>query len=86
MSNRDPSLGDKVKHKITGFVGIVTSHSKCIAGCDRLWIEPSVDATGKPMEGSWADIDLVDIIEPNAIEPVKYKRTAPGGVDLPAPR
>ena len=83
MTNRDPAIGDKVKHKVTGFVGIVTTHAKHLSGCDRLWIEPPVDATGKPMDGHWADIDMVEIIEPNAIEPVKYQRKAPGGVDLP---
>lgn len=86
MSNRDPALGDKVKHKVTGFTGIVTTYAKHLAGCDRLWVEPSVDATGKAMEGQWADIDLVDITEASAVEVITYQRKAPGGVDLPKSR
>ena len=86
MSNRDPGLGDEVRHKVTGFTGIITSHSKHLAGCDRFWVEPKVGADGKAIDGQWADIDLVEIVRPNAVEPVKYTRAAPGGIDLPAPR
>jgi hypothetical protein len=86
MSNRDPGLGDEVRHKVTGFTGIVTTHAKHLAGCDRLWVEPKVDATGKAMDGQWADIDMVEIVRPSAIEPVRYSRAAPGGVDLPPTR
>ncbi len=86
MQNREPALGDKVKHKITGFVGIVTTHAKHLSGCDRLWVEPTVGEDGKTRDGQWADIDMVEIVEASVIEPVKYTRAAPGGVDLPASR
>lgn len=85
MSNRLPQLGDEVRNKITGFTGIVTSHAKHLAGCDRLWVEPRVDANGKSMDGHWLDIDLAEIVRPNVIEPIVYSRAAPGGFDLPAP-
>lgn len=86
MTNRDPALGDEVRHKVTGFVGIITSHSKHLAGCDRFWVEPKVNSEGKAMEGQWVDIDLTEIMRPAVIEPVKYTRTAPGGFDLPPSR
>ncbi len=86
MSNRDPALGDKVQHKVTGFEGIVTPHAKHLTGCDRLWVEPRVGDDGKARDGQWVDIDLLKIIEAAVIEPVKYSRAAPGGVDLPASR
>jgi len=86
MINRDPELGDIVKHRVTGFSGVVTTYAKHLAGCDRLWIEPRVDATGKAMDGQWADIDMIEIVTPNAVEPVVYTRRAPGGVDLPKSR
>jgi hypothetical protein len=85
MSNRLPGLGDEVRNKVTGFTGIVTCTAQYLSGCDKLWLEPKVDATGKPMEGQWADIDMVDIVTPNVIAPVVYDRRAPGGVDLPKP-
>lgn len=86
MSNRLPALGDEVRHKVTGFTGIVTGHVKHIAGCDRLWIDPKVDAEGKHRDGQWADIDMVEILTPDVVAPVIYERRAPGGVDLPKSR
>ena len=86
MTNRLPDLGDRVRCRISGFTGIVTSHAKHIAGCDRMWIEPPVDASGKKVEGSWLDIDMIEIVEPEAVQRVTYNRSAPGGVDLPRPR
>jgi len=86
MLNRDPALGDQVRNKITGFTGIVTVHSKALAGCDRLWVEPKVGADNKPVEGQWVDIDLLEIVTPEALAPVAYARRAPGGFDLPKPR
>lgn len=86
MTNREATIGDKVTHKVTGFTGIVTTHARHLSGCDRLWIEPQVDATGKPIEGQWADIDMIRIVEAAVIEPVVYQRRAPGGVDLPRTR
>lgn len=85
MTNRSPALGDEVRNRITGFTGIVSSYSKHLAGCERLWVEPRVDATGKPMEGQWLDIDLAEVVRPNVIEPIQYNRAAPGGIDLPNP-
>jgi len=86
MSNRLPTLGDEVRHKVTGFTGIVTAHAKHLSGCDRLRVEPKVGADGKPIDGLWADIDMLAIVTPEAIAPVVYERRAPGGVDLPASR
>jgi hypothetical protein len=86
MTNREPTLGDEVCHKVTGFKGIVTSHSKHLSGCDRLWVEPTVGDDGKLREGQWADIDMVDIVTPAVIAAVQYDRRAPGGIDLPPSR
>jgi heat shock protein HspQ len=86
MTNREPALGDEVRHKVTGFTGIVTTHAKHIAGCDRLWVEPKVGDDGKARDGQWADIDMLTIVTPEAVSVVTYTRRAPGGVDLPPSR
>lgn len=86
MSNRDAGLGDKVRCKIDGFTGVVSTHAKHLAGCDRLWVVPHVDENGKPGEGQWLDIDLVEIVEPSVVDAIKYNRKAPGGIDLPPSR
>lgn len=82
-SNRLPELGDRVIDKVSGFEGIVTAHSRHIAGCDRLWVEPRIAADGARREGAWVDIDLLGIIQPGAVERIVYSRRAPGGIDLP---
>ena len=86
MSNRLPTIGDKVKDRVTGFTGIVNAHARHLAGCDRLWVLPAVGADGKLPDGHWFDIDMLEIVEANAIEPIVYDRKAPGGIDLPPTR
>lgn len=86
MTNRLPDLGDKVRDKVTGFEGIVTTHAKHLTGCDRLWVEPTVGEDGKKRDGHWIDIDMIEIVEPSVLERVIYSRAAPGGVDLPPSR
>lgn len=86
MTNRSAELGDKLKCRITGFVGIATTHAKHLSGCDRFWVSPQIDADGKSREGQWLDIDMVEIIEPKVIEVVSYPTKAPGGADLPNSR
>lgn len=85
-SNRLAGLGDRVRCKITGFTGIVSSHARHLAACDRLWVDPPVGDDNKPGEGRWMDIDMVEIVEANAVDVVKYDRVVPGGVNLPNPR
>jgi len=88
MTNRQATLGDRVRDRVTKFTGIVVSHAKHLTGCDRLFIEPEVDKEGKRVDGMWVDIDMLDILEPNVIECIEYvvRGTKPGGYDLPPSR
>jgi hypothetical protein len=60
-------LGQKVRDKISGFSGIVTSYAKHLNGCDRAWISPPVDKDGKLMDGSWFDVVQLEAIEEAAL-------------------
>ncbi|MBL4700645.1 MAG: hypothetical protein JKX85_05230 [Phycisphaeraceae bacterium] len=82
-SNHIGELGDKVKCKITGFTGIITTVASHLAGCDRIWVSPPIDKDGKSVDGCWLDIDMVEIIKGGAVASVVYKRDVPGGIDLP---
>lgn len=62
MSNRLPELGDRVRDKISGFEGVITTHAKHLTGCDRMWVAPKVDRDGKMIDGMWVDIDMLQII------------------------
>ncbi len=55
-------LGVTVKSKISKFTGIVTSRSEHINGCDRYWVEPTVDREGKKREGFWFDDKELEVV------------------------
>lgn len=48
-------LGDRVKDKITGVVGIIVSRTQHLYGCTRYWVQPEAVKDGKPVEGAWYD-------------------------------
>lgn len=50
-------LGIKAKSRISGFTGIITSRAEHLNGCNRYWVEPTIDKEGKLRSGSWIDED-----------------------------
>jgi len=46
-------LGKEVKAKVTGLVGITTSRSECLYGCNRYYIQPKVGEDKKVPDGWW---------------------------------
>lgn len=68
-------LGIKVKSKITGFSGLLTSRSEHLNGCDRYWVEPPVDKDGRLREGCWMDdLELEKVGDEPPIETQEKKR------------
>ncbi len=49
------ALGIEAKSNISGFKGVVSARSEHLNGCNRYWIQPSVDKQGKLPDGSWFD-------------------------------
>lgn len=72
-------LGKKVKDKISGFTGIVTSHATHMNGCDRVWISPPVDKDGKLIDGAWFDVVQLEVLPDEAIKPQVLEQQKPGG-------
>jgi hypothetical protein len=60
--------GQRVECKITGFSGIVVAYATHLTGCDRIFVQPSVDKDGKYRDGSWLDITTVKVLEENAVQ------------------
>lgn len=57
----DGLLGHKVRDRITGLEGIVTSRTEYLNGCVRYAVQPPVDQDGKVRDSMWADeSDLLD--------------------------
>ena len=55
------NLGDEVKDKVTGLVGVVTAHAKHLYGCDRVFVQPPIGSDGKIPDGWWVDIMSVEV-------------------------
>lgn len=77
-------LGLLAKDKVTGFEGILTSHSKFLTGCDHWGIQPKVnsDKPEVPEPRSFAD-DMIEIIGWGIVTPnepkEEIKDKLPGG-------
>lgn len=87
-------LGDKVKDRISGLIGIVMSRSEHLTGCNRYWASPQEVKDGKPAEGAWFDEDVLELISAEEVKRRRYKvhdgdarpvRKAGGPSDQPSP-
>lgn len=63
-------LGDKVKEKITGFVGIVEAHAKWMHNVDSFGLKSPNLKDGMPQENRFIDGPLLEVIEKQVLEPV----------------
>lgn len=67
-------LGDKLKDRVTGLVGVATVRSEHLFGCERYWIEPQqIGTDGKPIEGRWIDQDSLELVEAQVIKRQIYR-------------
>ena len=55
-------LGHKVKDKVTGFEGVVTSVAFDLFGCIQVVVTPEATSDGGKGESSWYDIQRLIII------------------------
>lgn len=56
------NLGDKVKDRITGQVGIAISRTEHINGCVRIGIQSPVGKDGKVPNPEYADIEQLEVM------------------------
>lgn len=57
------NLGDKVKHRYSGFEGIATARTHYISGCDRISISPKVKKDGTLGDTCSFDEPEVDVVK-----------------------
>ena len=61
-------LGYRVKHKLHGFTGIVTSVTQYLTGCDHAGVRPEqLDKDGKPVDAQWFDVNILEVISDEAV-------------------
>lgn len=75
-------LGDKVKDKITGFVGIAVARTEYINGCVQYSVIQKVGKDNKMMEDISIDQETLEVIKPKK---KKIKKSPTGGATRPAP-
>ncbi len=65
--NHSVKMGQKVKDKVTGQVGINTAYCHYITGCDQILLQPPVNQDGSFVEARWFDVNRIDILEDVAL-------------------
>jgi hypothetical protein len=78
MLKRKFENGDKVRDRISGFVGTITCCAEYLNGCIRYSIQPGLDKDGHYQEGEVIDQEQLELIKPK-----KKKETKPIGGDRP---
>lgn len=63
------NVGDRVRDKVTGFVGIVIGKTTWLNGCNRLGVQPTVLHEGKPIDAVWFDEPQLELVEAEAVSP-----------------
>jgi len=74
-------LGQKVKDKVTGFIGIAISKVEYLNGCVQFCVKPKVDKDGKCLDGEWFDVDQLTVVSDGVF--VKKKVTGGPQTDTP---
>lgn len=69
-------LGLKVKDRVTGFAGVVTSVSFDLFGCIQVVVSPAADnATHKLESGCWFDVSRLEMDGDRVMDVPCYART-----------
>lgn len=67
------AIGDKLKDRISGFVGIATGYCKYVTGCGQYCLVPESKDGTKKEEGAWIDEGRLEFVEHTEFSMGKYK-------------
>jgi len=70
-------LGDKVKCKVTGFVGVATSRTEFLNGCTQYDVVPKVGKDNKVPEGVSIDSQSLEVVESKKAKVIKRSTGGP---------
>lgn len=76
--------GDKVKEKVTGFIGTITGTCFYLTGCNQYLVFPECKKSHKKPDGHWFDEDRLGLLKEEVVKPEKVRGKNPGA-DMPAP-
>lgn len=79
-------LGLKVKDKVTGFSGVVTSISFDLYGCVQAIVHPGIGKDGKALECHWFDVGRLEILSKKPVmqTPTFQKKDEKGPAEKPS--
>ena len=60
-------LGLKVRDRVTGLGGIVTSVGFDMYGCIQAIVHPGNDKDGKPRDQLWFDVNRLEVLSPTPV-------------------
>lgn len=76
MSKNEIKLGDKVKDKISGFIGIVVACTDWMHGCTRIGVQPTkLKDDGTLIDAQWFDLPQLEKIK----DEFEEEKRGPGG-------
>jgi hypothetical protein len=76
------TLGEKVRDKVSGFVGIATSRVEYLNGCIQYGVRGKVDKDNKAPEAIYVDQEQLEIVSKG----ISIKKKATGGDMSDAPK
>lgn len=74
-------LGKKVRDRVSGFTGVVSSVSFDLYGCIQAAISPPIDKDGKLPDGRWLDINRIEIVDEKRVMPLPSYAASPAKHD-----
>ena len=60
-------LGLRVRCRVTGFCGVVTSIGFDLYGCIQAIVHPGIDKEGKQGESQWFDVNRLEVTDPTPV-------------------
>lgn len=60
--------GDKAKSVITGFKGIITARADHLTGCNRYYLQPTINEDGTVPDGCWHDEQELKVIKSKKVK------------------
>ena len=66
-------LGQRVKDKVSGFIGIAVAKCEYLNGCIQFHITPPVDEKGNERKDQWIDAAQLEIIDNGVLSESKPK-------------
>ena len=65
-------LGQRVKDKVSGFIGIAVAECEYLNGCIQFHVSPPVDENGNERKDQWIDAAQLEIVD-NGVLPEPKK-------------